>query len=211
MDDIIAKNVAANNPVISGEESFELSDTYGFPIDLTQLIAQENNCSVDLAAFEAALQLQKDRSRKDAKVDSEDWISVNDISTTSFVGYDQTTVNTKICKYRKVSAKGKTQYQLVLEQTPFYAESGGQVGDTGILTIGHQQCNVTDTKKENDLIIHFCLLYTSILSMVPSYTIILDNFVSINNCFTVSIEVSLVTASISLRGTKHSLILTCER
>jgi alanyl-tRNA synthetase len=155
MDDIIAKNVAANNPVISGEESFELSDTYGFPIDLTQLIAQENNCSVDLAAFEAALQLQKDRSRKDAKVDSEDWISVNDISTTSFVGYDQTTINTKICKYRKVSAKGKTQYQLVLEQTPFYAESGGQVGDTGILTIGHQQCNVTDTKKENDLIIHF--------------------------------------------------------
>ncbi|MBK7692511.1 MAG: alanine--tRNA ligase [Bacteroidetes bacterium] len=155
MDDIIAKRKEAQQLIISGAESFELSDTYGFPIDLTQLIAIENNCSVDVKGFEEELQKQKDRSRKDAKIDSEDWVMIHDIHTATFVGYDHTEAHTRVWKYRKVSAKGKTQYQMVLESTPFYAESGGQVGDTGILTIGEQTIHVTDTKKENDLIIHF--------------------------------------------------------
>ncbi len=155
IDDIIAKRKEKNEKMISGEESFELSDTYGFPIDLTQLIAQENNCEVDVKGFNEELQKQKDRSRKDAKVDSEDWIIVNDIASSKFVGYDNTEAATKIWKYRKVSTKGKTQYQVVLEETPFYAESGGQVGDTGLLTVNGEQLTVTDTKKENDLFIHF--------------------------------------------------------
>lgn len=155
MDDILAKRKGEKDLIISGEESFELSDTYGFPIDLTQLIAQEHHCEVDVKGFNEELQKQKTRSRKDAKVDSEDWVMVNEMSASKFVGYDHTESKTKIWKYRKVSAKGKTQYQIVLEETPFYAESGGQVGDTGQLTIGNRQLTVTDTKKENDLFIHF--------------------------------------------------------
>ena len=149
MDDIITKRKGEQNAVISGEESFELSDTFGFPIDLTQLIAVENNCSVDVKGFEEELQKQKDRSRKDAKIDSEDWVIVHETKASAFVGYDHTETKTRVWKYRKVSAKGKTQYQMVLEETPFYAESGGQVGDTGQLIVGSKQFTVTDTKKEN--------------------------------------------------------------
>ncbi len=155
MDDIIAKRKEEKQLIISGQESFELSDTYGFPIDLTQLIAIENNCTVDVKGFEEELQKQKDRSRKDAKVDSEDWVIVHDLNASTFVGYDQTETSTRVWKYRKVSTKGKSQYQVVLESTPFYAESGGQVGDTGQLIVGNAQLAVTDTKKENDLFIHF--------------------------------------------------------
>lgn len=145
----------ADRKVIEGQVAFELSDTYGFPIDLTQLIATERSWTVDKAGFDVALQKQKETSKKDAKIDSEDWVIVNELPSATFVGYDQMESTTRVWKYRKVSAKGKTQYQLVLEQTPFYAESGGQIGDTGTITIGNTQLNVTDTKKENDLFIHF--------------------------------------------------------
>lgn len=145
----------ANVKVIPGAEVFELYDTYGFPYDLTALIATENNLSVDEAGFTAEMQKQKDRSRSAAAVDTEDWITVNDCCSVSFVGYSQTEANTRVWKYRKVNAKGKTQYQVVLEQTPFYAESGGQVGDTGTIQLPAGTLSVTDTKKENDLIIHF--------------------------------------------------------
>lgn len=140
---------------IEGTVAFELSDTYGFPYDLTALIANERGWTVDKPGFDIALQEQKTRSQKDSKVDKDDWVVVNECLATTFVGYDHTEATTKMWKYRKVSAKGKEQYQVVLEQTPFYAESGGQVGDTGILKLGSQQLAVTDTKKENDLIIHF--------------------------------------------------------
>ncbi len=140
---------------IEGNVAFELSDTYGFPYDLTALIASERKWTVDEAGFKVALQEQKTRSQKDSMVDKEDWIIVNESPAVKFVGYDQTEAKTKITKYRKVSAKGKDQYQIVLEETPFYAESGGQVGDTGIISMGSTQLTVTDTKKENDLIIHF--------------------------------------------------------
>jgi alanyl-tRNA synthetase len=140
---------------ITGKDAFELYDTYGFPIDLTRLIAHENNFKVDEKGFEAEMQQQKNRSRAATAIDTEDWIVVNDSSTNTFVGYDTLEAKTKVLKYRKVKAKGKESYQLVLETTPFYAESGGQVGDTGKLIMDNEELIINDTKKENDLIIHF--------------------------------------------------------
>jgi len=141
--------------VISGKDAFELYDTYGFPVDLTRLIAAEGKLTVDEKGFEAEMKQQKDRSRAATAIDTEDWIEVNKTGKTSFVGYHDLEVETKIARYRKVKAKGKEQYQIVLETTPFYAESGGQVGDTGTLTVGGETVAVVDTKKENDLFIHF--------------------------------------------------------
>lgn len=156
IDEIFA---AARNKVIEGAAAFELYDTYGFPIDLTRLIARENDLSVDEAGFEKEMQLQKDRSRAATALDTEDWIVLNkdekESTLPKFVGYNQLGILTKVSKYRKVKAKGKESYQLVLNTTPFYAESGGQVGDTGVLVFGEEEIPVTDTKKENDLIIHF--------------------------------------------------------
>ena len=147
--------VANSKKEISGVQAFELSDTYGFPLDLTQLIASEKGWTVDVEGFNNELQKQKDRSRKAATVDTEDWVILDPEAKSSFSGYTKSDTTTRVIKYRKVSAKGKTQYQLVLEETPFYAESGGQVGDTGFLMIGGEGIQITDTKKENDLIIHF--------------------------------------------------------
>jgi alanyl-tRNA synthetase len=155
IDEIVATASKDVSKTINGKAAFELFDTYGFPIDLTRLIASENNLKVDEAAFEAEMKQQKDRSRAAGTVDTEDWITVNDVASTEFVGYDSLEVKTKLVKYRKVKSKGKEAYQLVLEKTPFYAESGGQVGDTGVLNFSGEKVNVTDTKKENDLIIHF--------------------------------------------------------
>jgi alanyl-tRNA synthetase len=147
-------NVSKASGIINGDAAFELLDTYGFPIDLTTLIASENNLKVDEAGFNKALQEQKNRSRAATAMDTEDWQIVNE-GDVSFVGYDSLETKTKVLRYRKVSGKGKELYQIVLEQTPFYAESGGQVGDRGQLAIGNVQLTIVDTKKENDLIIHF--------------------------------------------------------
>lgn len=156
-EDVIAQvQQQGNQPiVIEGKFAFELNDTYGFPLDLTSLMAQEVNAVVDEAGFEAEMKQQKDRSRAATAIDTEDWITVNDIAKSTFVGYNDLLVDTRLARYRKVKAKGKEQYQLVLETTPFYAESGGQVGDTGVLLFGEEEVYITDTKKENDLIIHF--------------------------------------------------------
>lgn len=153
IDDIIGSADAGK--VIPGRDAFELYDTYGFPFDLTRLIADENKLAVDQAGFEREMQEQKNRSRAATAIDTEDWIEINKTEKFSFVGYNDLLVETLVIKYRKVKTKGKEQYQLVLETTPFYAESGGQVGDTGILQFGDEKIAVTDTKKENDLIIHF--------------------------------------------------------
>ncbi|SFQ01719.1 alanine--tRNA ligase [Parafilimonas terrae] len=149
----------ADKKIINGVFAFELNDTYGFPIDLTELMAKEKGWTVDIDGFNQALQQQKHRSRAATAIDTEDWVIVGDeFSQNEFVGYDSLEVKTRIVKYRKVKAKGKEQYQIVLEATPFYAESGGQVGDTGVLaplsTCG-EGLGVRDTKKENNLIIHF--------------------------------------------------------
>ena len=140
---------------ISGKDAFELYDTYGFPIDLTRLIASENNFSVDEKAFEREMEQQKNRSRAATAIDTEDWITVNESLENIFVGYEALEAETKVVKYRKIKAKGKQSYQLVLERTPFYAESGGQVGDTGEINVNGETIKVNDTKKENELIIHF--------------------------------------------------------
>jgi len=149
VDDLIAQGK------ISPKESFELYDTFGFPFDLTQLIAAENNLKVDENGFKAEMQQQKDRSRAATAVDTEDWVVLDDYARNEFIGYDSLESETKVVKYRKAKAKGKEGYQIVLEVTPFYAESGGQVGDTGELIIKNEKLKITDTKKDNDLIIHF--------------------------------------------------------
>ncbi len=147
-------NVSKTSGVINGDAAFELLDTFGFPIDLTTLIAQENNLKVDEEGFNKALLAQKTRSRAATAMDTEDWTILQE-GTVKFVGYDRLETKTRILKYRKVTSKGKEMYQLVLELTAFYAESGGQVGDRGQLAIGNVQVAIVDTKKENDLIIHF--------------------------------------------------------
>ena len=152
IEEIIA---SAKNKTIGGSAAFELYDTYGFPIDLTQLIAKENNLTVDEDGFKSEMQQQKDRSRAATALNAEDWVVLSENNNTSFVGYDSVEAEAKVLKYRKVTAKGKTSFQLVLSTTPFYAESGGQVGDTGTLFFEGEEVRVTDTKKENDLIIHF--------------------------------------------------------
>ena len=141
--------------IIPGTFAFKLNDTFGFPIDLTNLLASEEGWKVDMQGFNELLLEQKNRSRAATTLETEDWITLIENSSNIFVGYDSLETNSKIIKYRKVTAKGKTSYQLVLDSTPFYAESGGQVGDTGTLQFGEETITVTNTKKENDLIIHF--------------------------------------------------------
>jgi alanyl-tRNA synthetase len=141
--------------LISGAFAFTLFDTFGFPIDLTLLMAKEKDFNVDMDDFQRSLSEQKNRSRAATSVDTEDWNIVNNDVVPKYVGYDVLETTTKMHKYRKVKSKGQEQYQIVLETTPFYAESGGQVGDTGTLTYNGQTVHVTDTKKENNLILQF--------------------------------------------------------
>lgn len=139
---------------ISGEEAFKLYDTYGFPFDLTKLVANEKGLKVDEKGFNEEMQQQKSRSRAAGTVDAEDWVILKEGSN-QFVGYDSLEAKAEVLKYRKVKTKGKELYQIVLDTTPFYAESGGQVGDRGTLTINQSPITIIDTKKDNDLIIHF--------------------------------------------------------
>lgn len=141
--------------VIDGDFAFELFDTYGFPIDLTQLLASEKNLTVDMEGFQHGLQMQKERSRAAAAVTNDDWVELIAQDTpTQFVGYHENSCECKIVKYRKVTAKNKTFYQIVLDKTPFYAESGGQVGDTGTLESVNESVAIYNTTKENNLTIH---------------------------------------------------------
>ena len=154
MDELLSASKEAG--MINGAAAFELYDTYGFPIDLTRLIAQEHQMQVDEDGFEKEMQVQKSRSRAATTADVEDWVEVSAQieGAQKFVGYDQLAIETQIVKYRKVTAKGQSNYQLVLNQTPFYAESGGQIGDTGSIVVNNNSIEVLNTKKENDLIVH---------------------------------------------------------
>ncbi|MCB0802306.1 MAG: alanine--tRNA ligase, partial [Flavobacteriales bacterium] len=150
------ENYTQQNPkTISGDFAFELYDTFGFPIDLTQLLAIEKNLKVDMEVFEANLKTQKDRSRNASKIDAQDWVELLKDEKEEFIGYDYNEAKIKITRYRKVNQKGKDFYQLVFNLSPFYPEGGGQVGDTGFIDNGEEKIEVFDTKKENNLIIHF--------------------------------------------------------
>lgn len=148
--------LANSTQVLDGKTAFELNDTYGFPIDLTKLIASERGIGVDEAGYEAARKEQQERGRAATAMDAGDWVIVNEGAEAGFVGYTQSIAATQVLRYRKVTGKDKEQYQIVLEQTPFYAESGGQVGDIGQLKLSNGiVIPITDTKKENNSIIHF--------------------------------------------------------
>jgi alanyl-tRNA synthetase len=141
--------------VLPGDVVFELYDTFGFPVDLTALMAGEQGVEVDEAGFEAAMEATKARSRAAGKLSTDDWVQVHDDAETTFVGYDVREAECRILRYREVKAKNKQFYQVVLDTTPFYPEGGGQVGDAGTLTAPGGSVAVFDTKKENNLIVHF--------------------------------------------------------
>jgi alanyl-tRNA synthetase len=146
-----------SNGYIDGRSAFELYDTFGFPIDLTRLIAQEHQLSVDEKSFAEELKAQKERSRAATAQDIGDWIIVSDSNNTKFVGYDVHSVHTEVLKYRKIRDKNGAFFQVVLAETPFYPEGGGQQGDKGFLKIGTTAYEVIDTKKENELILHYLI------------------------------------------------------
>ena len=148
--------VETNGKTVSGDKAFELYDTFGFPIDLTALILREKGFELDEAGFNAAMQEQKNRSRAASEVSTEDWSILIPGNVETFVGYDQTESEVKITRIRKVdSKKDGVLYQIVLDTTPFYPEGGGQVGDKGTLTSSNETIQIIDTKKENNLILHF--------------------------------------------------------
>jgi len=151
-------NDSAKKGTIDGQFAFELFDTFGFPIDLTQLMAREKGLSVDMEGFYKGLEAQKNRSRKAASVEAGDWVEVSNEKVESvFVGFDHMEIEASLTKYRKVVAKKKTIFEVVLDKTPFYAESGGQLGDKGILENARETLHVVDTKKENNQIVHYVL------------------------------------------------------
>ena len=157
LDKVITATKAEGKSEISGVEAFTLYDTFGFPIDLTQLILRENNLTVNMQEFDEEMLKQKTRARNAAAVENGDWVTVSEGDST-FVGYDNTEYDTTILRYRQTKQKNQTLYQIVLKETPFYAESGGQVGDTGLLICGDERIEVIDTKKENNLPIHITKL-----------------------------------------------------
>jgi alanyl-tRNA synthetase len=152
-NDFLSKN--NSKQAVPGDFAFELFDTFGFPIDLTQLMAREQGLEVDMESYAAHLKMQKDRSRAAASVEAGDWIELFDDDEQEFVGYDFLEAQVRIVRYREIQHKGKKQYQLVLNITPFYAESGGQVGDTGWLIGSNETIQITDTRKEHGQIVHF--------------------------------------------------------
>ncbi len=153
LSDAVAKLKAEGKSVLDGTQAFRLFDTYGFPLDLTELICRESGVEVDEKQFEAEMQKQKERARNAATVENGDWIEVRQ-GEQQFVGYDYTEYECHILRYRKVTQKKNTYFELVLDNTPFYGEMGGQVGDTGVLVSEDETINITDTKRENNQSVH---------------------------------------------------------
>lgn len=155
LDQIKEELSQSTSKIIAGKVAFELYDTYGFPLDLTSLIARENGLSVDEKSFAVEMEKQKNRSRAAAEQETGDWVMVNKDEGVEFIGYDFLESESRIIKYRQITDKKGDRFQLVLDRTPFYAESGGQVGDQGYLISDGEKIKVLDTKKENDLTVHF--------------------------------------------------------
>jgi alanyl-tRNA synthetase len=154
IEQIIHKTKKEKATVVSGKAAFDLYDTYGFPLDLTELILRENGLTLNNEEFTAEMEIQKNRSRTAATVDTEDWITISDIDKSEFVGYDNTECNMNITRYRKVTSKGKALFHMIFNQTPFYGESGGQLGDKGWIESANEKIEIIDTIKENNLYIH---------------------------------------------------------
>lgn len=154
LDKIIEETLSREYKVVDGKVAFELYDTFGFPLDLTELILSEKGLVVNRREFEKEMEAQKSRARNAATVETGDWIVVRDDKEEEFVGYDFQETDVYITRYRKVKVKNNEQFQLVFNITPFYAESGGQVGDSGLISGSGERVEIIDTKKENDLIIH---------------------------------------------------------
>ena len=154
IEQMIQKTKNEGSLVVSGKAAFELYDTFGFPLDLTELILRENNLSLNNNEFKAEMEIQKNRSRAAAVVDTEDWINIAGSDTSEFVGYDTTQTDIIITRYRKITTKNKVNFQLVFDKTPFYGESGGQVGDTGWIESVNERIEIKYTVRENNLIIH---------------------------------------------------------
>ena len=155
LEGVIDKTLASGKTEVSGKTAFELYDTYGFPLDLTRLILKERGLSLNEEAFEEELQTQKSRSRQATKIEAGDWVRLREEEREPFVGYDTLETELHITKYRQVKSKGKDLYQLVFDQTPFYAESGGQTGDTGYLEHQDEKIPIVDTKKEHNQTVHY--------------------------------------------------------
>ncbi|MCH5328136.1 MAG: alanine--tRNA ligase, partial [Coprobacter sp.] len=153
LDKVMADAKSLGNTCIGGKDAFTLYDTYGFPLDLTELILKENGLTVDIDEFNVQMQQQKERARNAAAVETGDWVTVKE-GEPQFVGYDFTECEAEILRYRKIKQKNRELYQIVLDKTPFYAESGGQVGDLGTLTADDDVVDVVNTKKENNLGVH---------------------------------------------------------
>lgn len=153
LDKQITETKAKGQTVLNGTDAFTLYDTYGFPLDLTELILRENGMTVDNSAFDAEMQKQKERARNAASVETGDWVVLKE-GDPEFLGYDFTECETEILRYRKVKQKNNEYYQIVLSRTPFYAEMGGQVGDSGWLIHDNEKIEITDTKRENNLAVH---------------------------------------------------------
>jgi len=151
LDSLIAKAKESKSDTISGKSAFELYDTFGFPLDLTELILREQSMQVNKPEFDEEMEKQKSRSRDAATLETDDWQVVNPLSEGEFVGYDSTETEVQITRWRKIKTKTQTLFHIVTDKTPFYAESGGQVGDTGLLQSVHQNIEIIDTKKENNL------------------------------------------------------------
>ena len=154
LDKKMEETKAAGKTVISGVDAFTLYDTYGFPLDLTELILRENGMEVNIGEFNAEMQKQKERARNAAAIETGDWVVLKE-GEAKFVGYDLFECEAEILRYRKIKQKNKELFQIVLDQTPFYAEMGGQVGDTGWLIADDEKLDVIDTKRENNLPVHF--------------------------------------------------------
>ena len=158
LDKVIADTKAAGQPAIDGTQAFTLFDTYGFPLDLTQLICREQGLGVDETGFNVEMQKQKERARNAAAIETDDWQEVtalsDSVAESQFVGWDYTEYECRILRYRKVTQKKQTFYQIVLDKTPFYAEKGGQLGDQGVLVSEFETIDIIDTKSENNLTVH---------------------------------------------------------
>jgi alanyl-tRNA synthetase len=171
IDKMITDLRKEHKDILPGKVAFEMYDTFGFPVDLTQLILKENDMYLDLKGFGEEMKNQKKRSREDASVEAADWTVLKEIESTEFTGYGKTEDEVLITKYRSVKVKGKQIFQLVFNKTPFYAESGGQVGDSGFIASESEKIAITDTVKENNLIIHISTKLPSDLKAVFKATV----------------------------------------